>query len=215
MDFWYGFAKNIIRFYTTFFLHYHVEGREHIPTGPKIIVGNHPYATDGFVLPFIFKETLHFAIQENVFDVPILGRLLTFAGQIPVRVGQGQDMLKTAVGWLEKGHDIVIFPEGRLNFGKGIHRAGSGAALLALQTGAPVLPVGIWSPPEYVRPSEGKLLKRPAAESWQMGGKLYINIGEPLFLKAPVDSSRLHRYLRDCTSQIMSSVAELTLQIQK
>jgi 1-acyl-sn-glycerol-3-phosphate acyltransferase len=178
-------------------------------------VGNHPYATDGFVLPLIFKEKLHFAIQANVFDTPIVGRMLTLAGQIPVKVGQGQEMLKTAVEWLEKGQDIVIFPEGRLNFGKDLHRAGSGAALLALQTGAPVLPLGIWTPPEYTPTSQGSLLKRPAAESWQMGGKLYIKIGEPLLLMKPADTSHLHRYLRDCTSQIMNSVSELVVQIQK
>jgi 1-acyl-sn-glycerol-3-phosphate acyltransferase len=215
MDFWYSFVTTVIRFYTTFFLQYHVEGREHIPAGPKIIVGNHPYATDGFVLPQIFKEQLHFAIQANVFDIPILGRLLTLAGQIPVKVGEGQEMLKSAIEWLEKGQDIVIFPEGRLNFGKDMHRAGSGAALLALQTGAPVVPLGIWTPPEFTPTSRGGLLKRPAAESWQMGGRLYIKIGEPLLLPKPADPSRLHRHLRECTSQIMNSISELVVQIQK
>ncbi len=183
MDIWYGFVKNVIRVYTAFFLHYQVHGKENIPSGPKIIVGNHPYATDGFALPFIFHEKLHFAIQESIFEMPFVGRMLALAGQIPVRVGQGQEMLKTAKVWLEKGHDIVIFPEGRLNLGREFHRAGSGAALLALQTGAPVVPLGIWSPPEFARMVRNTFMSQPATGGWQLGGKLYIKIGEPLFLK--------------------------------
>ncbi len=215
MEFWYDFATSVVRFYTTFFLHYQVKGRERIPPGPKIIVGNHPCATDSFVLPFIFKEKLHFAIQADIFDIAIVGRLLTLAGQIPVVVGQGHEMVKAGVRWLEKGHDIVIFPEGRLNYGKDFHRAGSGAALLALQTGAPVLPIGIWSPPKFIRRIQSNVLNRPTDGGWQIGGKVFINIGDPLFLAKPVDSTRIYRHLRECTNQIMSQVSELVQQIQQ
>jgi 1-acyl-sn-glycerol-3-phosphate acyltransferase len=46
-----------------------VDGRENLPPGPKIIVGNHPHVTDSFVLPFIVPEKIHFFIQEETFTL--------------------------------------------------------------------------------------------------------------------------------------------------
>ena len=90
MDFWYSFTKGIVRTYVALFMEgVKVDGRENLPPGPKIIVGNHPHVTDSFVLPFIVPEKIHFFIQEETFTLPIIGKILELADQIPVVIGQG------------------------------------------------------------------------------------------------------------------------------
>lgn len=214
MDLWYNFAKSIVGFYTTLFMKTDIRGQERIPDGPKIIVGNHASITDGFVLPFIIKGKLHFAIMAEVFSLHVIGRLLALADQIPVVKGQGREMLKAARKWLERGDTVVIFPEGRLNFGASLHRSGAGAAMLAMQTGVPVVPLGFYAPPEFIRIVRTRLFDRASVGSWQLGGTLFVNIGKPLRVISE-EGQREYHYLRNFTDEIMQSVANLVREIQE
>lgn len=59
----YSLAKSIVGVYKNLFLRdVELFGSENILPSPKIIICNHAYATDSFVLPFIFKERLHYMI---------------------------------------------------------------------------------------------------------------------------------------------------------
>ncbi|MCJ7534473.1 MAG: 1-acyl-sn-glycerol-3-phosphate acyltransferase, partial [Anaerolineales bacterium] len=129
MDVWYGLAKGVVRTYMALFMDgVKVDGRENLPAGPKIIVGNHPHVTDAFVLPFIIQEKIHFFIQEDTFSLPIIGKILEYADQIPVVVGQGQNALALAREKLKMGNAVGIFPEGRMSGSREVRRAGAGAA---------------------------------------------------------------------------------------
>jgi 1-acyl-sn-glycerol-3-phosphate acyltransferase len=225
MDIWYNFVKNSLRVYLALFMNkIYVRGLENITNGPKIVVANHSNASDAFVLPFIFKEKLHFAIQAEAFSLPVIGRLLTLADQIPVSFGQGRAALRAAGERLMRGNSVVIFPEGRLNHGGEFRRAGAGAAMLAIETGMPVIPVGFYSPPEFVRKMRGHFYNRETFGGWQFGGKCYVHIGAPLRLLAESGAERGYRSLRKMTDQVMDTVltlvqhatqeARLNLQIQ-
>ena len=73
MDVWYSLAKSIVRTYMVLLTDgYDVVGKENIPAGPKIVIANHTYVTDAFVLPFIFPEKLHFLIQAETFTLPVI-----------------------------------------------------------------------------------------------------------------------------------------------
>ena len=77
MDIYYNTAKGIIRIFQTIFLQdCQVHGENNLPLGAKIIAGNHPNATDGLFLPFVFREKLHFFVQGDIFDIPFIGWLL-------------------------------------------------------------------------------------------------------------------------------------------
>ena len=179
MDVWYSTAKAVVGAYISMFIQkIHVEGRENIPSGPKIVVANHALASDAFILPFIFPEKLHFLVQADLFNMPVLGKLLTLADQIPVARGQGVEALEKAREKLAKGGTIALFPEGRLNDGKKLLRAYTGAARLALESHVPVLPVGFYTPPKFARPIASRMQGRATYGSWQFGGPSFISIGD-------------------------------------
>lgn len=211
MDFWYALSKDVIQLYQTLCITPWVRGKEHIPGGPKIIVGNHSLASDAFVLPFIFREKLHFLIEHEIFKIRFVGKLLELADQIPVVKGRGLEALRAARQKLEAGHAVVVFPEGRLNNGEQLYRAHAGAALLAAQTGVPVIPVGFYTPDRYVRIVQGRLDNRAASGAWQFGGPLFVNIGEPL---RAVQTSNEYIALRRFTEQVMATVSDLINELR-
>jgi 1-acyl-sn-glycerol-3-phosphate acyltransferase len=210
MDVWYSCAKSIVRVYLTLFVDkIHVSGGSLLPGGPKIIVANHTNVSDAFVLPFLTKEKIHFLIQAETFTLPVIGRLLTLADQIPVYLGQGRDALEVARQKLSLGHSVAIFPEGRLNDGRSFHRAGAGAALLALESGVPIVPVGFFVPEKYARPIKGHFHQRDTLGRWQFGGQCFVRIGDPWQLTTSIQEKVNYRELRKTTEKMMTRVTEL------
>ena len=211
VNFWYKVIRSIVRGYITVFVDsVHVEGLQRIPAGPKIIIANHANVTDGFMLSFILKEQLHYFIQEETFTVPIIGKLLALADQIPVVIGQGRDAIDAARERLAQGNSVVIFPEGKLNHARSFHRAGAGAALLALESAVPVVPVGFYVPDEHTRKIvTSKIHDRETTGQWQFGGTCFINIGEPWLPQLSPQAEANYRVLRKVTEDLMERVIEL------
>lgn len=213
MDIWYTIAKNIVRTYLALFVDsVHLEGQQLIPPGPKIIVANHANVSDAFVLPFIIREKIHFFIQEETFTLPILGKLLSLADQVPVVIGQGRQALDTAIEKLQQGHAVGIFPEGRLNHGKEMRRAGAGATILALESGVPLVPMGFYVPPEFTKSFTTRAHNRDAVGSWQFRGRCYINIGQPWLPALPEKVESNYRVFRHITDNLMVQINELVIQ---
>jgi 1-acyl-sn-glycerol-3-phosphate acyltransferase len=207
MDFWYDTAKAVVGTYIAVFIRkIHVQGNDNVPGGAKIVVANHALASDGFLLPFLFPEKLHFFVQGELLTLPVLGKILQKADQIPVYPGQGQQAMINARQKLEQGKTVVIFPEGKLNDGKGLLRAFSGAARLTLESGAPILPVGIYTPPEYVHSIRSKFFGRSTYGSWQFGGPTFVSIGDtlqPAREKITEFQQQYNRTVREYTDDIM------------
>jgi 1-acyl-sn-glycerol-3-phosphate acyltransferase len=214
MDVWYSAAKAIVGTYISLFIQkIHVDGRENIPSGPKIVVANHALATDGFLLPFIFPEKLYYLIQEDTFSLPILGKLLALADQIPVVKGRGQEALARAAEKLAQGGTVALFPEGKLNDGKQLLRAYTGAARLTLESGAPVVPVGFYTPPQFARSIHTHMHGRQTYGSWQFGGPSFISIGNtwqpPQNNLTEASPYQYARIVRGMTDDIMGRVNSL------
>lgn len=186
-----------------------------MPPGPKIIVANHANVTDGFMLPFIIREKIHFLIQEDTFELPLLGRILIWADQIPVVIGQGREALDKAIEKLSQGHVVAIFPEGQLNHGKEMRRAGAGAALLAVESGAPLVPVGFYVPPKFIHLFKmSSFHDRESTGGWQFGGKCFIHIGEPWY-PTLIQENFNYRKLRSLTDSLMTSIGNLVHQAKE
>jgi 1-acyl-sn-glycerol-3-phosphate acyltransferase len=210
MDICYGLLKLILRIYISVCIRrVKVVGQENLVPGPKILVANHPNATDGFVLPFILPEKLHFLIQANMFSLPIIGFMLRKSGQIPMIKGQGRAALKTALERLSEGKTVVIFPEGKLNHGKKLHRAGAGAALLAKKSGALMVPIGFYVPPQDKLILKGKVQNRKTLGHWQVRGCCYVNVGKPWSVTKIAEDDLSQRKLRTITNRLMTQIADL------
>ena len=212
MKSWYPILKLILKVYVTLYMDdIRISGKEHIPTGPKIIVANHPNATDGFTLPFVFPETLHFLIQESVFSTPFVGRLLAWAEQIPVVNGKGRHALDLAKEKLYQGNSVVIFPEGRLNNDQGLHKGRLGAARLATETGIPLLPLGFFVPRDALRSFSKNIREedRISTSRWQWGGDCFVRIGRPFQFTNDLIVGDLENYLSKLTEHIMAQIAGL------
>ena len=213
MNIWYSLVKFIFRIYVLVFIpKINVTGQKNLIKGPKIVVANHPNITDSCILPFIFSEKLTFLIQASTFSVPIIGFLLRKSGQIPVIKGQGKQALNIALEYLSNGQTIVIFPEGRLNHGKEFYRAGSGAAVLAKNSGAPILPVGFYVSPNDTVIVKGKIQNRKTFAHWQVKGCCHVNIGRPWKIEEINKGKVNHFHLREITNKMMVQIAELVTE---
>ena len=116
MDNYYKTIKLIFRiFHLITFQDCRVYGNLDVAPGAKIIAGNHPNATDGFYLLFVFKEQLHFFVQDDLFDIPFVGWLFTHSGMIRVIPDQKKLAMEQAIKYLQQDKVVAIFPEARLN----------------------------------------------------------------------------------------------------
>jgi 1-acyl-sn-glycerol-3-phosphate acyltransferase len=144
-------------------------GQQNIPaSGPAILVINHISYADPFVNGvFIFDRprTLRFLGKASVFEIPVAGRILRNIHQIPVyrHTSQARKALDAAVAALDEGHAVVLYPEGTCTRDPAFWpmRGKTGAARLALLTGAPVIPIAHWGAQRIHDPHTRRWRLRP------------------------------------------------------
>lgn len=122
-------------------------GVEKIPaSGPAVIAANHPSYLDPILLGLQVRRPIHFMAWDALFRVPIMGSLMRLFHAFPVdvRKGQGREAYDKAKRLLERGELVGIFPEGKRSRTGWLEPAlREGAARLAWETGAPLVPATI------------------------------------------------------------------------
>ena len=121
-------------------------GTEHIPPdGSLIIAANHQTYFDPFWLSVPVKRPTRYLAWATSFSWPVVGRVMRWLGAWPLQIEKGDPRaIRRSLQWLRAGGALVIFPEGgRADSGGGLHKFKAGAARIALEAGAPVLPVTI------------------------------------------------------------------------
>lgn len=185
------------------------EGTEHLPAeGPAIACGNHLSAFDPFGYGHLLQAAgiaPRFLAKESLFRIPLLGALLRAARQIPVHRGtsRGGDALSSARAALERGELLMVFPEGTYTRDPQLWpmQARSGAARLALATGAPLVPIAGWGG-RALWPV-GSPLPRP-----RPGRRVRMLVGEPLTV-ARHDGETEHEAAQRITDELMARIAAL------
>jgi glycerol-3-phosphate dehydrogenase (NAD(P)+) len=151
-------------------------GREHIPAeGPVIIASNHRSFLDPFMVATMVRRPMYYVAKKELFCHPVVTWMLSALGAFPVDRGAGDgEMVETTKAILAHGGVVLMFPEGtRIRPGPlGTPRRGVGR--LALETGAPVVPVAVigtedvrqgWRiRPRKVRIRAGRPLRFPLVE---------------------------------------------------
>ena len=120
-------------------------GREHVlPEGPMIIAANHRSFLDPFVIGTIARRPVYFVAKTELFRHRLNAWFLNSLGAFPIDRGNADgDAMATAREILQRGDVVVIFPEGtRIRPGT-LGSPKRGVGRLALETGAPVLPVAV------------------------------------------------------------------------
>lgn len=122
-----------------------VYGAEHMPPeGGVILAANHMSNWDPVFLAAYLARPVSYMAKQELFDVPVFGAVIRSLFAFPVRRGASdRTAVRTAVRRLREGFCVGIFPEGTRSRDGEVHRGGSGVALLASMSGAPVVPAAI------------------------------------------------------------------------
>jgi len=174
-----------------------VQGRENIPReGGLILTCNHFSVGDPPIVTGIFPRRIVWMAKQELFDFPIFGKLYNMGGFIPVRRFEGDlRAIRRSQAALRSGHVLGMFPEGTRSGGR--LRAGEpGTALIALRTGAPILPAAIWGTEQVKLPRD--IFRRT---------RVHIRFGQPFQLPNATRVSK--EQVAGGTEQIMRRIADL------
>jgi 1-acyl-sn-glycerol-3-phosphate acyltransferase len=178
-----------------------VEGLEHLPRrGPYIVAANHHNYLDGVVLGVAVPEPIAFMVMPRVYRAtPVHPLFHDLIGSIPVNL-EGADVgaLRRTLRALEHGRVIGIFPEGPFSLHGRLERGLPGVALLALRSGAPVIPVGIRGTYEALRDRRFYIPRRHP---------IRVRFGQARCFDAVPGHGRLAR--AQATQRIMDDIAAL------
>jgi 1-acyl-sn-glycerol-3-phosphate acyltransferase len=187
-----------------------VIGRHNVPKrGPLIIASNHLSFIDSIAIPLVSPRRVRFLAKSSYFDGSgfrgsMQRTFFTAVGAIPVVRGAGsaaQAALEQSRQIIESGEAFALYPEGTRSLDGRLYKGRTGAAWLALTTGAPVVPVGLKGTNEFL-PVGAKVPRRV---------RVTIEFGKPLDL-THLGSAESGKARRLATDAIMAAIKELSGQ---
>lgn len=137
-----------------------------------VVVCNHESAADPFLLSHLPFD-MRWIAKEELYKLPVLGRLMTFGGDIPLRRGDGdsvREMLTEAARTLKAGMPVMIFPEGTRSKDGRLLPFKDGAFRLAIEAGVPILPLAL----------AGTHNCRPKGSKWFGDAKAIVKVLSPI-----------------------------------
>lgn len=208
IGFWYRVAVILLRRPLLLLTRRDWRGAEHLGTGGIVVCSNHVSHFDPLALAHFLYDNgrlPRFLAKVALFRVFFVGSVLRGAKQIPVyrESADAARAYSAAVDAIRRGECVVFYPEATLTrdpdgwpmIGK------TGAARVALATGAPVIPIAQWGPQDVLAP----YTKRP---HFFPRRTMHVRAGPPvdlsLFAGRPVDAPTL----REVTERIMAAITE-------
>ena len=190
-----------------------IEGLENLPRrGPVILASNHRSFIDSLVIPLAAPAALRvtfLAKAEYFTGGGLLGlpRRLFFkaTGAIPVErdeANQAKASLETALEVLGRGWAFGLYPEGTRSRDGRLYRGRPGVAWLALESGAPIVPVGLL----------GTDRVQPVGAKWPRFAPVVVRFGRPISAESYAGVRPVARARRDLTDDVMDAIAELSEQ---
>ncbi len=215
IGFWYRLAALLLRRPLLLLTERDWSGTDHLPQeGGFVACTNHVSHFDPLaVAHFIYDNGRlpRFLGKEAIFRVPVIGTILRGAGQIPVyrESADASKAYTAAVEAVRRGECVVIYPEATITRDPGLWpmTGKTGAARVALVTGAPVIPVAQWGPQEVLSPY-GKRLRLLPRKTMHLRAGAPVDLSE--FAHRPMDAETL----RLVTEKIMTAITALLEEIR-
>ncbi|MGO1257903.1 MAG: lysophospholipid acyltransferase family protein [Brachybacterium sp.] len=206
--FYFG-ARNISRPFVKLFWNPRVSGIENVPReGGFVIASNHLANIDSFVLPVALPRQIRFVAKDTLWTQKgIRGRVLRWFFEaveaVPVdreALSSGKGALQAGLTILRDGDGVAIYPEGTRSRDGLLHPGKQGAAWLAVESGCPVIPVGL----KGTQHMFSRLLPHR--------GAITVRIGTPIHLEDidPTASKGVRR--RILNARIMDEIQKLSGQ---
>jgi 1-acyl-sn-glycerol-3-phosphate acyltransferase len=153
---------------------FRVRGTRNVPKrGAVIVAPNHLSFADPPAVGVAIGRPAWYMATDELFSMPILGKLARFMHGFPVRQDSpDRKAIRFTQQLLEKDEAVVIFPEGHVSKSGEFQEVQAGVILIAMRTGAPVLPVGIVGSGRFMPPHQWKIHRAP--------GGIRIAIGHPI-----------------------------------
>jgi 1-acyl-sn-glycerol-3-phosphate acyltransferase len=199
LSWFYYFGRFLIRVTIFLFTSTHITGKKNLPKkGRLLVVANHLSLADPPILGACLTRKAIFMAKEELFRHWFTRYFIRGFGAFPVHRGQmDRKAMRRAEEVLANEFVLVMFPEATRSADARLQKAYPGSSLIALRSGAPILPVGITGT-ENVKGFRW-LLKRP---------RLTVTIGNP-FTLPEVEGKISREVLNDRTDFMMRHIAEL------
>lgn len=203
---WYLLWKLMLSGLFKVLFRYRIEGGANEPKrGPFIAAGNHASAIDPPMIGLVLRRRAAYMGKVELFSIPVLGAWLRSVGVFPVRRGQpDRNAVRLSLKVLADGGVLVMFPEGTRSPDGRLQDPEPGAALLALRTGVPVLPVAVVN--SYRAMSKKSRLPRFL--------RVMVRIGRPLSVPK-IEGKLDHQVLEEWGRRIMAEIAKLLPEDQQ
>ena len=213
-EFLYKTSLAFVRAFALVMLRFDIHRQGNLPAGPMIFVANHPSATDPFLIHMVSQKQLNVFITAKAFSVPIFGWFLHKVQEIPVPLLEGSAALEQARVHLDKGRSVAIFIEGHISPPEGgFLPPRSGAARLALSTGAPVVPVGIFLHRDRCHNIRSRITAGELSEArWYLRGPYAVTVGQPTRYEGDVED---REYVRRISETIMERIRHLAYESER
>jgi 1-acyl-sn-glycerol-3-phosphate acyltransferase len=168
---------------------------------------------DPFIMASILGQRSYILINDVMFHVPVMGAYLRKLGHIPVAAGSGQSAIDCALEHLQAGHTVMIFPEGANSPRKGgFIKERTGVARLAIASGAPIIPTGIFLQRDRLQTLKSVVSGKTEYSYWYLRGPYAITMGTPMQF-AGVTEDR--EYVKEVAHEVMLKIMRLAAESQQ
>lgn len=141
----YKLARNTVRVPLKLLYGLRVFGEENVPaTGGAVLASTHVSYIDPVAVACAIQRPIHFMAKAELFRYPIIGGLFHRVNAFPVRRGMAdRSAIRTGIEVVQAGNLLGIFPEGTRARGEELLPIQGGAAMIAMKTGVPVIPIAV------------------------------------------------------------------------